>query len=152
MPLASDRPRTVAEQMVPLTLTAGRIHPHPGQALIAASELLLIVRGTISLELAQESADSEPVALPSLLAGDLWGEPAFVDAAGQPRKVVATAQGEVIAASLSREALGKLAEEAPATAARFMAVVCQSVSQMVRDGHRRVAEASQAMRDAQADG
>jgi CRP-like cAMP-binding protein len=151
MALSTEQARTVAELMQPLTLTAGCIHPQAGQPVVAASELLLILRGTITVELAQDSSDGEPVALPSLLAGDFWGESAFLDATDLPRKVIAHAQGDITAASLSRDALRKLAEDEPETAARFMATVCQSLSQMVRDGHRRVAQASQAMRDAQAD-
>jgi len=151
MPLSNEQARTVAELMRPLTLSAGRIHPHPGQPVVAPTELLLILRGTIHLQLAQDTADADPIPLPALLAGDFWGESAFLDAAGTPRKVVADAQGVVTAVSLSRDALNTLAENHPEIAARLMAAVCQSLSQMVRDGHRRVAQASQAMREAQAD-
>lgn len=152
LPLSHEQASKVAGLLRPLSLSAGRIHPCQNAPVVAPDELLLILRGTITLKLAQDSVGTEPVALPSLLAGDFWGESAFLDAANTQRKVVAEAQGDITAASLSRAALTQLAEEHPEIAARLMATVCQSLSQMVRDGHRRVAQASQAMRNAQADG
>jgi len=151
MPLSSEQAYKVAELMQPLSLSAGQIHPRADQPVIGANELLLILRGTITVHLAQDTIGSEPVPLPSLLAGDFWGESAFLDVADTPRKVVAEAQSDITAASLSRETLTTLAETDPEIAARLMATVCQSLSQMVREGHRRVAQVSQAMRNAQAD-
>ena len=72
-----------------------------------------------------------PVTVTVLGPGSLIGEMGLVD--GQPRLASCTASTDVRCAILSREALEKMGEEDPKTAAKLMFAVSLRVAERLRD-------------------
>lgn len=147
LPLNPAQARTVAGYMKPLLLPAGHVlavqaqpNDHP--------DMLLIVRGrVIQHTLVHGKALVCDVDLGSLGPGDFLCEPALLD--GVARNVSCETTTPVVAAALSRGALDTLGHDHPDLAARLLSAVCQGLATRLRANHRRMTDASAAVRDMQ---
>jgi CRP-like cAMP-binding protein len=137
LPLRLDQARTVAGYMKPRHLPQGHavLDPHTEPP---ATDLALIVQGHIQVS---------TLPLDPLGPGDFVSEPALLD--GEARNVQLETLGPVVLATLSRGALATLSHDHPDLAARLLSAVCQGLTQQLRGNHRRITEASGAIRDLQ---
>lgn len=147
LPLSLDQARTVAGYMKPHSLPPGHrvLDPH---AQPPATDLMLIVRGQV-LPHTQVQGRTQVSDLPldPLGPGDFVSEPALLD--GEARNVQLETLSPVVLATLSRGALATLSHDHPDLAARLLSAVCQGLTQQLRGNHRRITEASRAIRDMQ---
>ncbi|SFB86110.1 Cyclic nucleotide-binding domain-containing protein [Polaromonas sp. OV174] len=92
--------------------------------------MLLLIDGEVTVENIVVSR-VEPITVTVLGQGSLIGEMGLLD--GEPRAASCTASSHVRCASLSREALERLVQDAPAVAAKLMLAVSLRIAHRLRD-------------------
>lgn len=147
LPLSLAQARVVVGYMKPLALPAQHTFAGP-DCPQTPTDLMLIVQGEVKQRtLVQGRAMVCDVAMGLLGPGDFVSETVLLD--GGVRNVSFETLTPVVLATLSRGALATLDHDHPDLAARLMSAVCLGLSQRLRANHRRITDASGAVRDMQ---
>ena len=129
MQLTPDEALTVVSYMLPRKISVGTTFINEGDKL-DTGYMMLLLEGEVTVESIVVSRHA-PVTLNVLGPGSLIGEMGLVD--GQPRLASCTATTDVRCAILSREALRKLSQDDPKTAAKLMFAVSLGIAQRLRE-------------------
>ncbi|MDR3454968.1 MAG: cyclic nucleotide-binding domain-containing protein [Rhodoferax sp.] len=129
MQLSHDEARVVVSYMRPHRIAQGTTFIHEGDV-DRTDFMLLILDGEVTVETIVVSR-SEPITLTVLGPGRLIGEMGLLD--GEPRSASCTATTDVHGAILSREALGKLLDDEPRTAAKLMMAISLRIAVRLRE-------------------
>ena len=129
MQLTPDEALTVVSYMLPRKISLGTTFINEGDKL-DTGYMMLLLEGEVTVESIVVSRHA-PVTLNVLGPGSLIGEMGLVD--GQPRLASCTATTDVRCAILSREALRKLSQDDPKTAAKLMFAVSLGIAQRLRE-------------------
>ena len=129
MQLSPDDARVVVSYMRPHRLAQGTTFIREGDA-DKTDFMLLILDGEVTVETIVVSR-SEPITLTVLGPGRLIGEMGLLD--GEPRSASCTATTDVRGAILTREALGKLLDDDPRTAAKLMMAISLRIAVRLRE-------------------
>ena len=131
---APQLPLPFTEQDVRVLAPYLRVVDAPHGAILVAQgdrantqHLLILLEGEVSVDQVEEG---QGVQLAVLGPGQMLGEMSFID--GQPRSMSCTAISDVRALALGRGGLERLVQEQPQTAARFIALVAQRISDRLR--------------------
>ena len=111
--------RQVVRYMRPQRVAAGTAFIRAG-ATTDNDYMLLVIDGDVTVE-SQASPGGEGHVVTVLGPGSLIGEMGLID--GAPRSATCTASTDLAVGRLSREALTRLIEEKPATAARLLLAI-----------------------------
>ena len=129
MQLSQDDARVVVSYMRPHRIQQGTTFIREGDA-DKTDFMLLILDGEVTVETIVVSR-SEPITLTVLGPGRLIGEMGLLD--GEPRSASCTATTDVRGAILTREALGKLLDDDPRTAAKLMMAISLRIAVRLRE-------------------
>jgi CRP-like cAMP-binding protein len=129
MQLSHDDARVVVSYMRPHRIAQGTTFIREGDA-DKTDFMLLILDGEVTVETIVVSR-SEPITLTVLGPGRLIGELGLLD--GEPRSASCTATTDVRGAILTREALGKLLDDDPRTAAKLMMAISLRIAVRLRE-------------------
>ncbi len=129
MQLSPDEALTVVSYMIPRRIAMGTTFITEGDK-TDTGYMVLLLEGEVTVESIVVSRHT-PVTVNVLGPGSLIGEMGLVD--GQPRLASCTASTDVRCAILSREALEKMGENDPTTAAKLMFAVSLRVAERLRD-------------------
>jgi CRP-like cAMP-binding protein len=129
MQLSQDDARIVVSYMRPHRIPQGTTFIREGDA-DKTDFMLLILDGEVTVETIVVSR-SEPITLTVLGPGRLIGEMGLLD--GEPRSASCTATTDVRGAILTREALGKLLDDDPRTAAKLMMAISLRIAVRLRE-------------------
>ncbi|MES2909810.1 MAG: cyclic nucleotide-binding domain-containing protein [Pseudomonadota bacterium] len=129
MQLSRDEALTVVSYMIPRRIPMGTTFIKEGDK-TDTGYMVLLLEGEVTVESIVVSRHA-PVTVNVLGPGSLIGEMGLVD--GQPRLASCTASTDVRCAILSREALEKMGEDDPKTAAKLMFAVSLRVAERLRD-------------------
>ena len=139
MQLTPEESLTVVSYMIPHKIPVGTTFIKEGDK-TDTGYMLLLLEGEVTVESIVVSRHT-PVTVNVLGPGSLIGEMGLVD--GQPRLASCTASTEVRCAILSREALEKLGQNDPKTAAKFMFAVSLRMAERLRDAAEKLKTYSQ---------
>ena len=129
MQLTLDEALTVVSYMIPHKIAEGTIFISEGNT-SDTGYMVLLLEGEVTVESIVVSR-RVPVTVTVLGPGSLIGEMGLVD--GQARLASCTASTEVRCAILSRDALEKLSEDDPHTAAKLMFAVSLRIAERLRE-------------------
>ena len=129
MQLTLDEALTVVSYMMPRKISEGTTFITEGDT-SDTGYMVLLLEGEVTVESIVVSRRT-PVTVTVLGPGSLIGEMGLVD--GQARLASCTASTEVRCAILSRDALEKLSEDDPHTAAKLMFAVSLRVAERLRE-------------------
>ena len=129
MQLTLDEALTVVSYMIPRKITEGTTFIAEGDT-SDTGYMVLLLEGEVTVENIVVSRRT-PMTVTVLGPGSLIGEMGLVD--GQARLASCTASTEVRCAILSREALEKLSEDNPHTAAKLMFAVSLRIAERLRE-------------------
>lgn len=134
--------RQVVRYMRPQRVAAGTAFIRAG-ATTDNDYMLLVIDGDVTVE-SQASPGGEGHVVTVLGPGSLIGEMGLID--GAPRSATCTASTDLAVGRLSREALARLIEEKPATAARLLLAISKRLSDNLREANRKLMTVSQVSR------
>lgn len=134
--------RQVVRYMRPQRVAAGTAFIRAG-ATTDNDYMLLVIDGDVTVE-SQASPGGEGHVVTVLGPGSLIGEMGLID--GAPRSATCTASTDLAVGRLSREALTRLIEEKPATAARLLLAISKRLSDNLREANRKLMTVSQVSR------
>ena len=129
MQLTLDEALTVVSYMIPRKIAEGTTFISEGDT-SDTGYMVLLLEGEVTVESIVVSRRT-PVTVTVLGPGSLIGEMGLVD--GQARLASCTASTEVRCAILSRDALEKLSEDNPLTAAKLMFAVSLRIAERLRE-------------------
>ena len=129
MQLTLDEALTVVSYMIPRKIAEGTTFISEGDT-SDTGYMVLLLEGEVTVESIVVSRRM-PVTVTVLGPGSLIGEMGLVD--GQARLASCTASSEVRCAILSRDALEKLSEDDPHTAAKLMFAVSLRIAERLRE-------------------
>lgn len=129
MQLSHDEARIVVSYMRPHRINQGTTFIREGDV-DKTDFMLLVLDGEVTVETIVVSR-SEPITLTVLGPGRLIGEMGLLD--GEPRSASCTATTDVHGAILTREALGKLLDDDPRTAAKLMMAISLRIAVRLRE-------------------
>ncbi|MBN9409789.1 MAG: cyclic nucleotide-binding domain-containing protein [Burkholderiales bacterium] len=122
-----------------------------GQQLIAEGEvggwMLLLLEGTV--DVTKRSPTGEPSRLAVIRQGAAIGEMSMLD--GEPRYATCTAQGDVEAGVLTREAIAALIRDHPGAGAKLLVKLTQLLAQRLRNTSNQLVKRVNAEAEAEAD-
>ncbi len=139
MQLSEEEALTIVSYMVPREIAMGKTFIKEGDK-SDTGYMMLLLDGEVTVENIVVSRRT-PVTVTVLEPGSLIGEMGLVD--GQPRLASCTASTRVSCAILSREALDKLSDEDPRTAAKLMFAVSLRIAERLRDNAEKLKKYSQ---------
>ncbi|MBS0315827.1 MAG: cyclic nucleotide-binding domain-containing protein [Proteobacteria bacterium] len=129
MQLSLDEARIIVSHMQPHRIARGTTVIREGDV-DKTDFMLLILDGEVTIETIVVSR-SEPITLTVLGPGRLIGEMGLLD--GEARSASCTASTDVRGAILTREALGRLLDDDPRTAAKLMMAIAQRTAVRLRE-------------------
>ena len=142
MQLTFEESLTVVSYMMPRRIAVGTTFIQEGDK-SDTGYMVLLLEGEVTVESIVVSRNT-PVTVSVLGPGSLIGEMGLVD--GQARLASCTASTDVHCAILSREALEKMGDEDPKTAAKLMFAVSLRVAERLRDTTEKLKRYSQLVR------
>ena len=134
--------RQVVRYMRPQIVPAGTAFIRAG-ATTDNDYMLLVIDGDVTVE-SQAAPGGEGHVVTVLGPGSLIGEMGLID--GAPRSATCTATTDLAVGRLSRDALTRLIEEKPATAARLLLAISKRLSDNLREANRKLLTVSQVSR------
>jgi CRP/FNR family cyclic AMP-dependent transcriptional regulator len=146
MQLSEREAREVVSCMQPRRIRAGTTFIREGDAQ-ATGFMLLVLDGEVTVETIVVSR-TEPITVTVLGPGSLIGEMGLVD--GAPRSASCTALTDLRCAILTRDALHRLMQEKPRTAAKLILAMSMRISRRMRDNQEKLklyAQLTQAMNE-----
>ena len=129
MQLSLDEARIIVSHMRPHRIPSGTTVIREGDV-DKTDFMLLILDGEVTVETIVVSR-SEPITLTVLGPGRLIGEMGLLD--GEARSASCTASTDVRGAILTREALGRLLDDDPRTAAKLMMAISLRIAVRLRE-------------------
>ncbi|WP_298933599.1 cyclic nucleotide-binding domain-containing protein [uncultured Ramlibacter sp.] len=127
--LGRDEARQVVAYMRPLRISEGTTFIREGDTK-HTDFMLLLLEGQVTIETIVVSR-TEPITVTVLGPGSLIGEMGLLD--GEPRSASCTAMSELRCAILTRNALNRLLQDHPQTAAKLMMAVSLRIAERMRE-------------------
>ena len=132
--LTYDDAMLVVEYMQPRRIADGTVLMREGED-VHNDFMLLVLDGEVSVA-SEVNGVEEDIVVSVWGAGALIGEMGLLD--GTPRSATCVADGEVVAAILTRPNMLALMREEPRVAARLLLAITKRLSDRVRDTNRKV--------------
>lgn len=140
--LSLEDAREVVRYMRPQRIEAGTAFIHAG-ATVDNDYMLLVIDGDVTVE-SHASPGGEGHVVTVLGPGSLIGEMGLID--GAPRSATCTASTDLAVGRLSRNALTRLIQEKPGTAAHLLLAISKRLSDNLREANRKNLTVSQVNR------